>query len=134
MRLSAKEQYGLRAMVEFARRYGQGLTSLSAVAQAQAISPAYLEHVVRPLRHAGLLDSARGAHGGYQLARPPEAISVGEVIRALEGAVVPFACVSDSAATPCVRGEGACAARRVWEKVRDRLTEALDATTLSDLY
>nr|MBC7245404.1 Rrf2 family transcriptional regulator [Chloroflexota bacterium] len=133
MKFSAKEQYGLRAMVEFARRYGEGPIPLHTVAQAQAISLAYLEHVVVPLREAGLLQSARGAYGGYQLARAPQTITIGEVIRALEGAVVSLDCVSDASDAPCVRGQGTCAARKVWEKVHQKLAEALDATTLSDL-
>ncbi len=133
MKLSAKEQYGLHAMVELARRYGEGPVPLSAVAQAQAISLAYLEHVVVPLRAAGLLDSTRGAYGGYALAGSPQSVTVGDVIRALGGTVVSFACVSDASNLPCMRGEGTCAARKVWERVHEKLTEALDSTTLADL-
>jgi len=133
MKFSAKEQYGLRAIVELARHYGAGPVSLSLVAQAQAISLAYLEQVVVPLREAGLLDSTRGANGGYVLARSPDAVTVGDVLRALDGAIVSFACVSNASNSPCRRGEGTCAARQVWEKVQDRLGEALDSTTLADL-
>lgn len=133
MKFSAKEQYGLRAMVEFARRYGEGPISLHAVAQAQSISPAYLEHVVTPLREAGLLDSTRGAYGGYRLTRSPSTIAVSEVLRALEGAVVSLECVSDVGDAPCARGNGICAARKVWERVHQKLTEALDSTMLADL-
>jgi Rrf2 family protein len=133
MKFSAKEQYGLRAMVELAHRYGEGPISLSTVAQSQAISLAYLEQVVVPLRVAGLLGSTRGASGGYALTRNPDSVTVGDVLRALEGTLVSFACVSDGSNAPCKRGEGACAARLVWERVQDRLSEALDATTLADL-
>jgi Rrf2 family protein len=133
MKFSAKEQYGLRAMVEFARRYGEGPISLHAIAQAQAISPAYLEHVVAPLRQAGLLDSTRGAYGGYRLSRSPSAIAVSEVLRALEGAVVSLECVSDVGDAPCARGDGICGARKVWVQVNEELTEALDSMTLADL-
>lgn len=133
MRFTAKEQYGLRAMVEFARRYGGGPISLNVVAQAQAISPAYLEHVVAPLREAGLLDSTRGAYGGYCLARNPSTIAVSEVLRALEGDVVSLECVSEVGDAPCVRGDGICGARKVWEQVHQKLTEALDSTMLGDL-
>jgi len=133
MKFSAKEQYGLRAMVEFARRYGEGPVPLHTVAQAQAISLAYLEHVVVPLRKAGLLHSARGAYGGYQLARAPQSITIGDVIRALEGSVISLDCVSDALNAPCVRGQSTCAVCKVWEQMRQKLTEALDATTLSDL-
>ncbi len=133
MKLSAKEQYGLRAMVEFARHYGEGPIPLSTIAQVQAISMAYLEHVVVPLRAAGLLDSTRGAYGGYMLARRPQSVTIGDVIRALEGTVVSFACVSDAVEPPCICGEGTCATRKVWERVHGKLTEALDSTTLADL-
>ena len=133
MKFSAKEQYGLRAMVEFARRYGAEPVPLNVVAQAQAISPAYLEHVVAPLRAAGLLDSTRGAYGGYRLARNPTTIAVSEVLRALEGTVVSLDCVSDAGDAPCSRGEGICGARKVWEQVHQKLTEALDSTMLADL-
>ncbi len=133
MKFSAKEQYGLRAMVELAKRYGQGPVSLGTVAQSQAISLAFLEQVVMPLRAAGLLDSTRGANGGYALTRNPGSVTVAEILRALEGDVVSFSCVSNAADAPCKRGEGACGARQVWERVQGRLTEALDATTLADL-
>jgi len=133
MKFSAKEQYGLRAMVELARRYGEGPISLHTVAQSQAISLAYLEQVIVPLRAAGLLDSTRGASGGYVLARNPSSVTVGDVLRALGGALVSFACVSDGSRAPCKRGAGSCAARQVWEQVQGRVSEALDATTLADL-
>lgn len=133
MKFSAKEQYGLRAMVEFARRYGEGPVPLQAVAQAQAISLAYLEHVVVSLRKAGLLHSARGAYGGYQLARTPQTITIGDVIRALEGDVIALDCVSDALNAPCMRNQSTCAVCRIWEQMQQKLSEALDATTLSDL-
>lgn len=133
MRFSAREQYALRALAELARRYGQGPISLATIAKAQAISSAYLEQVVGRLRAAGLLDSTRGAGGGYALARSPQSLTVGDVLRALDGAIVPFSCLSDADNPPCRRGEGTCGARRVWERVQERLTEALDSTTLADL-
>jgi Rrf2 family cysteine metabolism transcriptional repressor len=133
VKFSAKEQYALRAMAELARRYGQGPIPLASVAQSQAISTSYLEQVVAPLRAAGLLDSRRGAAGGYVLARSPRSVTVGDVLRALDGAILPFSCLSDAGSPPCRRGEGACGARRVWERVQEQLTEAFDSTTLADL-
>ena len=133
MKFSAREQYGLRAMAELARRYGDGPVPLSAVAGAEEISLGYLEQIVAPLREAGLLTSTRGAHGGYTLARPPEAITIGDVLRVLEGSIVPIQCVTDEACAPCGR-EGICATRSVWETVQARLTETLDAITLADLH
>ncbi len=121
MKFSTKEQYGLRAMAELARRHGRGPVSLSEVAQAQEISLSYLEQIVAPLRRAGLLHSTRGAHGGYTLTRQPAAITAGDIIRALEGSIMPIRCVTeDRECAPCDR-EDHCATRSVWEKVRDKL-------------
>lgn len=132
MRVSAKELYGLRAMSEFARRFGQGPLPLSEVAKAQGISQAYLEQIAIDLRRAGLLHSRRGAQGGYYLAQAPEAITAGDVIRALEGSILPIQCVADQKCTPCDLENG-CSTRGIWEEVRDRLVETLDSITLADL-
>lgn len=132
MRVTAKELYGLRAMGEFARRFGQGPLSLTEVAQTQGISQAYLEQIAIDLRKAGLLQSKRGAQGGYFLARAPEATTAGDVIRALEGSILPVQCVAEEWCMPCAR-ESECTARGMWEQVRDRLVETLDSITLADL-
>ncbi len=132
VRVSAKELYGLRAMGELARHFGQGPLSLADVARSQGISQAYLEQIAIDLRRAGLLHSKRGAQGGYFLSRAPQAITAGEVIRALEGAILPVECVDEQKCTPCAR-EDVCATRNVWEQVRDRLVETLDSITLADL-
>lgn len=132
MRVSAKELYGLRAMSEFARHFGQGPLSLSDVAKTQGISQAYLEQIAIDLRRAGLLQSKRGALGGYFLARAPDATTAGDVIRALEGSILPIQCVADQKCTPCSL-EDRCSTRGIWEEVRDRLVETLDSITLADL-
>ena len=132
MRVSAKELYGLRAMSEFARHFGQGPLSLAEVARSQGISQAYLEQIAIDLRRAGLLLSRRGAQGGYHLAQPPEATTAGDVIRALEGSILPVQCVADQRCNPCDREDG-CMTRGIWEEVRDRLVETLDSITLADL-
>lgn len=132
MRISAKELYGLRAMSEFARNYGQGPLSLAEVARTQGISQAYLEQIAIDLRRAGLLYSKRGAHGGYFLTRKPEATTAGDVIRALEGSILPVQCVAEQRCLPCAREEK-CSTRGIWEQVRDRLVETLDSITLADL-
>jgi Rrf2 family protein len=129
MKFSAKEQCGLRAMVEFALHRGEGPTSLNDVALAQDMSLSYLEQIVAPLRRAGLLRSERGAHGGYELTRLPEYITVADVLRALDGALVPVACLAEG---DCHR-KGACATRSVWQTVRDKLAETLESITLEDL-
>ena len=132
MRVSAKELYGLRAMSEFARHFGHGPLSLAEIARTQGISQPYLEQIAIDLRRAGLLHSQRGAQGGYYLARPPEAMTPGDVIRALEGSILPIQCVAEQKCIPCSLEEG-CSARGIWEQVRDRLVETLDSITLADL-
>jgi Rrf2 family cysteine metabolism transcriptional repressor len=132
VRVSAKEMYGLRAMGEFARHYGQGPLSLAEVARSQGISQAYLEQIAIDLRRAGLLESRRGAQGGYLLARAPETMTAGDVIRALEGSILPVQCVAEKTCSPCPVKNG-CSARGLWEEVRDRLVETMDSITLEDL-
>jgi Rrf2 family cysteine metabolism transcriptional repressor len=132
VRISAKELYGLRAISEFARHYGRGPLALSEVARTQGISQAYLEQIAIDLRRAGVLESRRGAQGGYLLARAPEATTAGDVIRALEGAILPVQCMADQKCVPCAR-EQSCTTRGIWEQVRDRLVETLDSITLADL-
>jgi Rrf2 family protein len=132
MKISAKEHYGLRAIAELAGRFGQGPVPVSAVAMAQGISEDYLEQVLPVLRDAGLVHSTRGAHGGYVLARQPDQISVGEVMRALDGEILPIRCVSGEDALPCDRG-GTCASRTVWEAISARVLDALEGMTLADL-
>ena len=133
MRFSNREQYGLRATVEFARHYGDGPVPLAEVSEVQGISLSYLEQVVAPLRKAGLLKSWRGAYGGYSLSLPPEEVTAGDIIRALEGPLVPIKCVDNEDKTESCSREGRCAARTVWQKVHERLEEALDSMTLADL-
>ncbi len=133
MRFSNREQFALRAMVEFARRHGGGLTSLVEIAEAQGISLSYMEQVVAPLRRANLLESKRGVHGGYLLARPPAEITTGDVIKAVKGPLVPIRClIDDDSVEDCIR-EAQCETRAVWQKVHDRLEEALNSITLADL-
>jgi len=132
VRVSTKEMYGLRAMGEFARHYGQGPLSLSEVARSQGLSQAYLEQIAIELRRAGLLESRRGAQGGYFLTQAPERTTVGDVIRALEGSILPVQCVADNEDVPCSLHDD-CGARSIWEQVRDRLVETLDSITLIEL-
>jgi len=133
MKISAKEQYGLRAVAELAARHGNGPVSLSDVAEAQGISLAYLEQIVPSLRDAGLIVSTRGAKGGYELACSPEKVTVGDVLRALDGDILPVLCVrQEDVLRPCERGD-ICAARTVWQNVHDRVVDTLDRMTLADL-
>lgn len=131
MRLSAKERTGLRAMVALARRYGEGPIPLSQVAKTQELPLPYLEQVAADLRRSGLLSSVRGAHGGFLLSRSPSKIKVGDVFRAVEGALIAVDCVSPKRST-CSR-EAYCATRDVMEAVLDCLVRTLDSISLADV-
>lgn len=134
MRLSTRGKYGVKAMYELYRQAGRGPVPLKTIAENQGLSEHYLEQLVGPLRRARLIKSVRGAHGGYVLARPASEITVAEIIRALEGPIIPTECVSDDsgAVHHCGRASG-CVARGVWERIRDAVAEVLDNITLDAL-
>ncbi|MFZ5591642.1 MAG: RrF2 family transcriptional regulator [Bacillota bacterium] len=132
MRLSTKGHYGLKAMFDLAMHYGHQPVPLKTVAERQNISENYLEQLIVLLRKAGLVSSVRGAQGGYRLARPPQEILVGDVIRAMEGPIAPLDCVHEFAPAECDRAD-CCITRLVWEKVRDSIIAVLDSMTLADM-
>src|ERR671914_927852 len=133
MKVSSRGEYGVRAMVALAKNYGQGPMSISAVSKVSSVPMPYLEQLIGPLRRAGLVESKRGAHGGYQLTRSPALVRVGEVYRVMEGPIAPMDCVSeDPADQTCPLIDG-CETRPAWIKVRDAIVEALDSQTLADL-
>jgi Rrf2 family transcriptional regulator, cysteine metabolism repressor len=121
-------------MVQLARHFGTGPASLAGIAVEEDLPRAYLEQLVVNLREAGLVVSTRGAHGGYELARPPQSIAMGEVLRALEGPIAPMFCASDDPehALTCDRSSR-CTVNVLWVRVRDAVTGALDGMTLADL-
>jgi Rrf2 family protein len=121
-------------MVQLARHYGSGPASLAGIAAEEDLPRAYLEQLVVSLREAGLVASTRGAHGGYELTREPSAISMSEVLRALEGPIAPMICASDDPehATVCDRS-ARCTVNVLWVRVRDAITGALESMTLADL-
>ena len=121
-------------MVQLGRRFGTGPASLAEIAAEEDLPRAYLEQLVMSLRDAGLVTSTRGAHGGYELAREPGTIRMGEVLRALEGPIAPMMCASDDPehATVCDRSSR-CTVNVLWVRVRDAVTGALDGMTLADL-
>jgi len=134
MKISTKGRYGVRAMYELALRSGGEVVITKVIAEQQGISEKYLEQILTPLRKAGLVRSVRGAQGGYQLARAPETITVGDIVRVLEGPIQPVECVSDTGVDgqACVRS-AVCPARRVWQKIGDCAAQVLDSVTLADL-
>lgn len=131
---STKGEYGVRLMVQLARRYGMGPASLAGIAVDEDLPRAYLEQLVVNLRESGLVVSTRGAHGGYELARPPAQISMSEVLRALEGPLAPMICASEDHehAVVCDRSSR-CTVNVLWVRVRDAITSTLDSMSLADL-
>src|ERR1700686_827037 len=95
MMFSTKAEYGVRVMVELARRAGEDPIPLAEIAEHDGLPLAYLEHLVARLRKAGLVDSRRGSRGGYLLARPAKDISMADVVEALEGSIAPIECISE---------------------------------------
>jgi Rrf2 family transcriptional regulator, cysteine metabolism repressor len=131
---STRGEYGVRLMVELARHHGDGPVSLSEMADHEDLPRPYLEQLVVSLRQAGLVRSTRGAHGGYQLAHPAAEIRMGAVLRALEGPIAPMVCASEDPAHAGICGRtGFCNVNRLWLKVRDAITSALDSMTLEEL-
>jgi Rrf2 family transcriptional regulator, cysteine metabolism repressor len=144
MMFSTKAEYGVRVMVELARRADAGAgaepepISLAEIAEHDGLPLAYLEHLVARLRKAGLVDSRRGSRGGYLLARPAKAITMAEVVEALEGSIAPIECISQAAdgSIVCSRESDpahVCPTKLLWTKVRGAIVRTLRETTLADL-
>lgn len=129
MWVSTKAQYGMRALVELAMS-GDGAVSLKTIAQRQELSHQYLEQIFSVLRRAGIVESVRGAHGGYRLARPTDKIDSLEVVQLLEGSIAPVACLDDHVS--CVR-VGHCSTETLWRQVDFAVRQVLGSTTLADL-
>jgi Rrf2 family protein len=138
MIFSSKAEYGVRLMVELGRQSPEQPTSLKAIADAEGLPLAYLEQVVARLRKAGLVMSARGAHGGYWLARPAEEIAMDEVVHALEGTIAPMECfVHDHTERVLCSHEPdagrGCATKLLWMRVQGGVIRSLQTTTLAEL-
>lgn len=130
MKLSTKGKYGLYAMFYLAQQAGEGPQPLKAMASIGVSSEDYLEQLLGSLRRAGLVATVRGAQGGYQLARPPEEITVGDILDATEGPVNLSECLSDEG---CCQRSGECKARRVWESLSRSINDLLQSITLRDM-
>lgn len=132
LRLSTRGHYGLKAMFDLAQNYGPAPVSLKSVAERQNLSDHYLEQLIAMLKKTGLVRSVRGAQGGYVLAREPSEITVGDVIRALEGPIAPVYCVSEEDPGSCDEADY-CITRTVWARVRDGLAAIIDSISLADM-
>ncbi|MCR3922764.1 MAG: Rrf2 family transcriptional regulator [Firmicutes bacterium] len=133
MKLSTKGRYGVRAMFDLAMHTGEGAIALKSVAHREKISEKYLEHLFASLKKAGLIHSVRGAQGGYRLALPAEEISLGDIIRVLEGPIAPTDCVvNGSGGEQCDRAS-LCVMRSIWCRIRDDVNDILDNITLAQV-
>jgi len=132
MLISQKSQYALRAVFELSRRYGQGPVRASLVAEAQAIPPNFLAIILHQLKQGGFVESKRGHDGGYILARPPGRITVGALLRFIEGPVGPVECLTPAGKHQCPL-DGHCAFMPLWQRVQDAVNAIYDGTTLQDL-
>lgn len=132
MKLSTKGRYGLRALLDLALHNQEEAVSLQSIAERQNISVSYLEQLMGKLRREGLVTSVRGAGGGYHLAKPAAEISVGEILRALEGNLDAVTCPGNQENGGC-QGADLCVTRFVWQRINDSITQAVDTMMLEQL-
>ena len=139
MMFSTKAEYSIRVMAHLAKHDGERPISLATIADAEGLPLAYLEHLVQRLRKAALVESRRGAHGGYTLAREAGEITMAEVVRALEGEIAPIECISADAdgGLICIRegelGHDPCPTKLLWTRVQGSIVRTLNDMTLADL-
>ena len=132
MRISTKGDYATRALQDLALRYNQGPIPIEAIAQRQALPARYLEQLLLPLKRGGFVGSKRGVNGGYYLAKPPREITLGQIIRTVDGPIAPIFCVAETSREACSQ-ESLCVLREIWTEVRDAVAAIVDNTTLADI-
>jgi Rrf2 family protein len=132
MPISQKTQYAVRAVFELAKRQGRGATKISEIAEAQAIPQRFLENILNHLKGGGFVESVRGKEGGYLLVRPAKEMTVGQVLRFVEGPLSPVECMVDGKKVPCSM-YGHCAFRSLWKRAEKALEEVYDGTNFEEL-
>ncbi len=132
MHLSKKTVYALRAVFELAKRHDTGPVTINAIAEAQTLPARFLENILIQLKGGGVLDSARGREGGYWLARPPEQITVGQVLRIMEMTVAPVDCLEHGLKESCPMKDS-CAFLPMWKRGLDAMLEVYDGTNYAHL-
>jgi len=130
--LSQKCQYALRAVFEVAKRSGEGPIKIEAIARAQSIPARFLAGILSQLKQAGFVESRRGAEGGYLLARPANRLSVGEVIRFIEGPLAPVVCVTEKGPDACPL-QGKCVFMPTWKEAQEAVEGVYDRVSFQDL-
>ncbi|MBC7227033.1 MAG: Rrf2 family transcriptional regulator [Thermoflexales bacterium] len=132
MKLSTRGRYAVRAMLELALHTEEGPVSRAEIARRQGLSPTYIAQLFRKLEQAGLVQGVKGPGGGYRLGRHPAEISVGEILRTVEGPIALVHCVTPGGQRRCRRAEN-CVTRCLWQEVSEALAGILDSVTLQDL-
>lgn len=132
MILSTKGRYGVKAALDLALHYGEGPVPLKNIAKRQNVSEPYLEQLIAVLKKDRLVKSVRGAQGGYMLTREPSKISVGDILRSLEGPMAPSECVLEGQDSECVKADY-CVTRIIWEKIKESIDSVIDSITLQDM-
>lgn len=137
MKLSSRGDYATRVIIELSLLGGPRPASVHELASRTGISAKYLEQIMTRLRSAEIVRATRGVNGGYELARRPDELTVGEVIRLMDGPLAPSPCASQSAHVPCPAyrcpTEASCVLRGLWLDVRDAISGVLDSTTFAEL-
>lgn len=131
MKLSTKGRYGVKAMLDLALHSDESHVSLKSIAERQELSENYLEQLFAGLKKAGLVKSLRGAQGGYSLAAEPSAITIGSILRALEGSLAPVDCAQKDGGGCCRADE--CVTKVLWDRISASINSVVDSMTLKDL-
>lgn len=133
--LTNKAKYALRALGRLAEDYGHGPMLISDIAQKEGIPKKFLELILLELKNQGILQSKKGKGGGYYLVRQPGSVSIGSVVRLIDGPLAPVPCVSETAYARCEEciDEATCGVRRIMKEVRDSIAGVLDQSTLADM-
>lgn len=132
MKISTKGRYGLRAMIDIAIYSRESKVSISSIAERENISSNYLEIIIAVLKKKGYVNSTRGAKGGYLLAKEPKDISVGDLLRALEGDLNPINCAQFYTDQTCDTFD-TCATKFVWKKIEESITNVVNNISLQDI-
>ncbi len=134
MKLSLKGEYALRAMLALSLHSQQEIVRIQQISDEQNIPKRFLEQILNDLKNGGFVQSKRGVQGGYRLGKPPERITLAEVVRHIEGALAPISCVSQRFYEKCsCPDESRCAVRSVMKEVRDAIVGVLGRVTLAEL-
>jgi len=130
LKLSTRSRYGTRMMADIAKHYDEGPVQIGSIAQRQDVSVKYLEQLIIPLKKSGFIKSVRGSKGGHMLSRPPDEITVGEIVRVLEGGIDLTGCIQEAGS--CERSSS-CLVRKVWEEASKAMYETLYSKYLTDI-